>query len=779
MTKKCTMCKTDHWLTPNSTCTSCDTAGFYKTSKEGVNSCLKCEEKCATCSGAADNCTSCPNGASLETCNPSSVDNNTFIWTPVPIEETTKDREVSSGSRLTFRFNMSITRGSLSDISIDTYRRISNLISYRISFKQSSSSTLDDVRSSMSVSNVGSECTIDLTLASIPPNRRYTVTISNDEQDIPLDGMIHRILHTDMNREYDYGDDPDAVRSASSLGSGMGSILNGQPIKNEAAVELMLAAASSDPTGLMAKFSQFLKILSKLSYLNMNFGSRLGAFFNSSQGITGTEQKVSRDTIERFSMYTRGSFTRRSVEIRLLRSKILWKVIMYFIVNAIHIVVFILMSMKYRVYSWVLYVMYYIGKVQLIAFNMVFVDIVFSGCRVVLHSRDYVDRTVALVGLQLVVVDVVRLVNIICKDNVWRVLYSRKKKIEDAIKKNKLNKVKPKIDNNGNVERDKKEQEKRSQKPDDSTANPLGEDKDQVVEKSNKDGKRTSDMIDYNKTYSEIFLHKHESEFLSSTMTIKKEVFSTRWARLSMIIQLARISGYQSFIISCQYTNVLGIISLMMIEVGKIILTIVVYIKLKHIRFIILLIMELSQSVFLLFFMITCLIINSRTRNGKEPPIAYQSIGIYTVITSCICEYLLLLTYIFMSLYLYIRNRPVSKNVRNNIPIISYTVLSIPTPKTPEPAPVENHMNIHEDIDRPVDNSAQQQRNIKGRRIGGRRKVHQHPLIESIWPHLSSLQNINRGNMEESAPRGKGPTEKNTLHKKKDIVHRKKKIITI
>jgi hypothetical protein len=118
----------------------------------------------------------------------------------------------------------------------------------------------------------------------------------------------------------------------------------------------------------------------------------------------------------------------------------------------------------------------------------------------------------------------------------------------------------------------------------------------------------------------------------------------------------------QLTILSCQYANTLGLTVLLLIELSRLFATIYAYLKYKYLKNIICLLMEVSQRFGLVLFFVNALLISPK-RFDELILDFYQDAGIWIVIASCVAEYLLLLTYIGVAIFEFVKNRKMMKKL--------------------------------------------------------------------------------------------------------------------
>ena len=126
-----------------------------------------------------------------------------------------------------------------------------------------------------------------------------------------------------------------------------------------------------------------------------------------------------------------------------------------------------------------------------------------------------------------------------------------------------------------------------------------------------------------------------------------------------------RVNVLSLTILSCQYANGLGLTVLLLIELSRLFATIYAYLKYKYLKNIICLLMEVSQSFFLALFFVNALLISPK-RFDELILDFYQDAGIWIVIASCVAEYLLLLTYIGIAIYEFVKNRKSKKDTKKS-----------------------------------------------------------------------------------------------------------------
>ena len=190
-------------------------------------------------------------------------------------------------------------------------------------------------------------------------------------------------------------------------------------------------------------------------------------------------------------------------------------------------------------------------------------------------------------------------------------------------------------------------------------------------------------VIDYEATYQEIELCVHQVEILSASLRLERRVYQSQASRCSFLMHILRINLFQCLVVACQYANSLVLASLLAVETAKVATTVLLYIKLRHLKNLLLLVMEVLNSLFLGVFMLICLWVNLSEHTAGD---AYQTAAIYTIITSCVCEYLLLISYIAITVFNAVKNRKKANKQsgakKTALSFIKYSVIaSVQTPE--------------------------------------------------------------------------------------------------
>jgi hypothetical protein len=169
-------------------------------------------------------------------------------------------------------------------------------------------------------------------------------------------------------------------------------------------------------------------------------------------------------------------------------------------------------------------------------------------------------------------------------------------------------------------------------------------------------------VIDYDATFREISIRVHIMEVMTAPLTISETVYSSKLCRINFMFHNLRLGAYNTLVVGGQYTNRLVLLGLLVVELSKIASSIYLYVTFKHLRKLIILLTDVSQSLFLSVFLVIALIICPAETNDDVPD-NLQTSGMWTVIISCMSEYLLLIIYIVITVHDMLRLRKATKTL--------------------------------------------------------------------------------------------------------------------
>jgi len=127
------------------------------------------------------------------------------------------------------------------------------------------------------------------------------------------------------------------------------------------------ALIALDPTGTFFRFTKTLQILSKLYFININYGKKQSDFLWLIHHTPEPKEAPHLDVYD--SEVTRGKLTQKSVALDFI-STLSWQVYVYLSSS----IIALLLSLRLPLPACMLHLVYYLDRVHLIIFNLVFID---------------------------------------------------------------------------------------------------------------------------------------------------------------------------------------------------------------------------------------------------------------------------------------------------------------------------------------------------------------------------------------------------------------------
>src|SRR3990167_9576396 len=430
-------------------------------------------------------------------------------------------------------------------------------------------------------------------------------------------------------------------------------------IRSPVGLSFMSAGLALDPTGTFFRFTKILQIVNKLYFININYGKRLETF------LAGPAVTMKPDPVfapEQVLTYTQsmGRLTRNMQTVDFIEA-FGWQATLYLVSWALQLMKRFMLD-HCTMGRVGIYFCHYANKVHLIVFNLVFVDFIWLAPRTLLHSRDIslVRTQVIILVVCLVGLDLYAILTHLLDKRIWVKALEHYTKLQQAQELAKL------MGQGGGVS------DTASYTGSKTTAS-ITQHRD--VRKWHSDGgdifRDDPRQINYKKTYFEIDFNVHLMNMATFPLRIDESVYDSAIVRVLTVILWWKTPFYVLMILSCQYANTFMLIVLLIISVTHLSAIIYAYLKYKYLKNIICLLMEVSQSIFLILFFLIALLISPK--RFDEPVIDfYQDAGIWIVICSCVAEYLLLITYITVAAYEFIKNRNMMKKMNVQTPIVYY-----------------------------------------------------------------------------------------------------------
>ena len=400
-----------------------------------------------------------------------------------------------------------------------------------------------------------------------------------------------------------------------------------------------------DPTGLLVKFAQILKIINKIRFVNINFGSTLQAFLNKVGELFVSGQPHDEALQVTNSIGSRGKVSTWYVSLSFGKMFAL-KLALYLLSWSLLLLHSLIVAVQGRIPAAYLKVIYWHPKVHVSLFNALHMDFLFYGARAYLHGqRLWTDQVSAAVCGNLVVADFLLLYLALTDERSWQRVLRVKRLAAGETGLGSINNIMP------------TETEK-------STITPETVEHPRLIKNDNELGsecsEHTSESIDYKRTYQRLSLLYHGSQFLSNPLAFSFASFSSRSSRAHLFVHLLRVSAYQVFVVSCQYANKLLLGLLICLEVcrGSLIclnqqLSNSMASRVQYYG-------ELTQSVFLSMVLFASFVLSFE--DDRHPiNLRIQLFVVYTIIVAVAVEWTLLLLGIFMQLVETFRKKRVDK----------------------------------------------------------------------------------------------------------------------
>lgn len=167
-----------------------------------------------------------------------------------------------------------------------------------------------------------------------------------------------------------------------------------------------------DTMGSFFRFAQNSRMIMRLRYININYGTKLDNFLKEMNENFGGEGD--KDVVILTSNGYKSKFSELNVVVY-FQSQLILKLSLYFLSHLLKIVSFLLVQYMQRDNSliwWAPYFIMYQRRLHFIAFNIVFIDSLFFGTRALIHSKYTNDSwpflTLALICMFLVINDLLK-----------------------------------------------------------------------------------------------------------------------------------------------------------------------------------------------------------------------------------------------------------------------------------------------------------------------------------------------------------------------------------
>ena len=306
----CTSCPSGQaYQAANHTCFACVAQGFFLNTTVPLPTCDGCDANCKSCLGSPKNCSACPAGLSL---SPSHICERGISFTLVGGDYNLSSRPADKPDVLV-AFAVQAAEVDVPDFTPAVYAQLTAQMKIDIGFEAVQSGAAETLLHTKKfgyvIDNIYS---MFIYVTGIPNEQKYNVRFSvGSPQNITINGTYFMLQPFSYNATYATGFDPGELKSAAATGQMASAFMGQVPIKSDASTEIIGMAASADPTGVITRFSQILKISSKLLYINIKYGRKLTAFLESTEAFAGSLKEPSTEPLVRKSTGTAAASRRR------------------------------------------------------------------------------------------------------------------------------------------------------------------------------------------------------------------------------------------------------------------------------------------------------------------------------------------------------------------------------------------------------------------------------------------------------------------------------------
>jgi hypothetical protein len=772
-TQSCTSCTdVNKWLaigngptsTPSS-CIECITPGMFKyiESYTGQKFCRNCHKYCLTCEDLTGICTSCNHN------------NGYYQYGPVMTTASCSDCSLSDLTLINTRCfditsNVTIlgnqNRYKLETVDISAVVQVTSKGSptYRAEFMRLLTNTLrqslvvkftnlngnvnEVVSPQINVNTAGTFMTIDIRLQEPFTGTSYRVRFTPDRNRGFVDqDIVYGLQAFEFDVGYTNTKEPASELSKfQTQGQLLSGAIAGLPIKNQAAIDTISFLVSLDPTGIVTRLSQTLKLLSKIYLLNINFGDRLTVFLEGIEEYFPLLKEPDQKLLVYHSLSSSGKISRKKGLGNIL-AKFHWKIILYYLS-------WLMMGWRYYMLNFftqpetikrrTFILLYLTPKIHFIVFNMVFMDFVFYGVRSGFQVWCWYSTFLALVSLSLFIMDLLYLYQLCQYETYWR-FYAIWKCIKDPVQfipvaedKESNNRTNNDSFFDGSMIGDRTSNFVKHNFSFHSTGksnNKQSGISGAVSKPSQLPGGKERE-IDTAKTIRNIEANIDILESLTSPIMLTRSVCGSQACRTLRFFHYVRMSLFMMVIAGGQKISILSCLILLGIEVGRVcfiagIITSKKRQKVRVFKNTILMFWEMSQSIFLSGFLILSLVM-CKFKFDEQVPSTMQIGGIILIILSVLCEYILFASYLIFLIFEFFRKRKLLKQLKNPPTQVPFTWFIVDK-LTPDEKKNSDHENSElEDLeDEPIDN------NVRGRFLL-LSKFQQPKQLENLQPRRPS-----------------------------------------
>ena len=615
----CTTCAAGQFVSAaNTTCEPVN-AGFFLNATSNLTE--ACSANCVTCLGNASNCTSCAAGLSLSQTTRRCFD--PLVSVALRVQANPKAQAQVDLSLLVEIASPSVTDSTLQLL-------IFNQLEKSVVFVNMDTPSAGAVTSNCFLTPLQTFAVLDCKLKNSSAKTLYTAVYRNlTMQNIfYYQGTPYVIQQYSLNSSYRSAPNVELPVAVESQARAIGIVTTMGT--SEYSVDVAIGLSAFEPSGTLSRYLLGIKLFNRIYYLNVNFGELLSSFLKKLELISGTKT-------ESYSYYyaasslngSRGKLTERRVGLDCAHH-IFWKMMAYFGSWALKLLGEAAVAWRVKAGKLALVAVYFLPSLHLLVFNVVFLDLIFYCTHSAAHLVLSWSTLMAHASLFLVCVDLLQFVGLIFRTECWIKYF--KISLQNSNIPNKL---------------------------------PLMNKKNasESIPKLSSNNRFTQ-IIDFQKTYSNLEHPFHLIQSMSSILKKNPKSFTTEEARIYLILNYSRIAMYQMLIVVDQETVFVGVAVLVLIEVLRISFAIRGHAVLKALDGNVVFLIEISQSIFLLFL----LLVVSFLHLFPDSPLAVhplQMVGIYLIICSVAIDTIMLIINFSIKLYYFIKDRAARNKIKN------------------------------------------------------------------------------------------------------------------
>lgn len=501
---------------------------------------------------------------------------------------------------------------------------------------------------------------------TLPPNTPSgNIAFTAHPQDYLVDPSSSDVLYQLSNQTYTVKSNYDQsnkiteaqAADAKKMGGTAGSVMSGTASAMEY-LSLLSSIFMFDPTGLIMKFSQIIKMTSRLRMINVEFGPFLTLFLDNIGIMFDKPTKLSNNEIVEMQNGSKGKFDKKKASLLLTEPAISLKPFIYLGSWGLHLLFFVLLSIceKFnRLSVMLLRVIRTHRQLHFVVMNMTIVDVMYYGVRNLVHTNyNAGNLTILFSGLcfTAAVYDIVN-IGYHCAKTTFSA--AQEDNQDEKAVTDKKNSTDSTLDESQFQLNDNEVNKQNFNKLNRGNIGMRAFFWDSDIDKHKFITREKLLTIGYKQVISleetiKLNRKNHVIEaYAKSELKDDPNVYSRLSTLLGNYFFLVRVMTYQFTIVSLCQNPLILVPILMVIESFYLITNIWNYSKLKHLKDFRTLLSKLTQSFSLLVFLIFSMTLAFNVGAAKQPvPISKQRTGMWCIVISMVIEYIFLIVVLVM-----------------------------------------------------------------------------------------------------------------------------------